>query len=122
MDINFWDYLKDRPFYFYLFNVKYIFKCIKWSFQRAIRGYSDYDLQSADLYVSNLIESILREFAYHLQYEGVGEDAMKVASLFYRYNEAYHQSFLGTFDTEEIVKLRKECFDEFVKVMPYLWD
>jgi hypothetical protein len=50
-----WKYLPN-----WLGNIKYNFKWIKWSWQRAFRGYADCDCWSVDGYLSVIIPDMLR--------------------------------------------------------------
>ena len=48
-------------------NVKYFFRAIKWGWQRAIRGYSDYDTWDLDIYYSNMMIASLSQFRADVQ-------------------------------------------------------
>jgi hypothetical protein len=43
-------------------NIKYFFRTIKWGWQRATRGYSDYDTWDLDVYYSNMMIASLSQF------------------------------------------------------------
>ena len=43
-------------------NICYFFRTIKWGWQRAIRGYSDYDTWDLDVYYSRMMISSLSQF------------------------------------------------------------
>jgi len=42
--------------------IKHFIKCIKWSWQRAVRGYADCDKWNMDKYLQNLILDMLQDF------------------------------------------------------------
>ena len=44
-------------------NIKNFFRCIKWSYQRIVRGYSDYDVWDLDVYYTNIMVNSLRQLA-----------------------------------------------------------
>ena len=44
------------------FNIRHFFKTIKWGWQRATKGYSDYDTWDLDMYYSNLMIASLSQF------------------------------------------------------------
>jgi hypothetical protein len=43
-------------------NIRYFFRTIKWGWQRATRGYSDYDTWNLDVYYSNMMIASLGQF------------------------------------------------------------
>lgn len=43
-------------------NICYFFRTIKWGWQRATRGYSDYDTRDLDVYYSNMMIASLSQF------------------------------------------------------------
>ena len=43
-------------------NIKHFFRTIKWGWQRATKGYSDYDTWNLDAYYSNMIIASLSQF------------------------------------------------------------
>lgn len=43
-------------------NIRYFFRTIKWGWQRATKGYSDYDTWNLDIYYSNMMISSLSQF------------------------------------------------------------
>jgi hypothetical protein len=43
-------------------NIKYFFRAIKWGWQRATKGYSDYDTWNLDVYYSNMMIASLSQF------------------------------------------------------------
>ena len=56
-------------------NICYFFRTIKWGWQRAIRGYSDYDTWDLDVYYSNMIIASLSQFrAETMGYPGYMEN------------------------------------------------
>ncbi len=56
-------------------NIKYFFRAIKWGWQRAIRGYSDYDTWDLDIYYSNMMIASLSQFrAEVIGYPGYMDD------------------------------------------------
>ena len=44
------------------YNIKHFFRTIKWGWQRATRGYSDYDIWDLDVYYSNIMIASLSQF------------------------------------------------------------
>ena len=48
-------------------NIKHFFRTIKWGWQRAIRGYSDYDTWDLDVYYSYMMIASLSQFRAELQ-------------------------------------------------------
>ena len=56
-------------------NIKYFFRAIKWGWQRAIRGYSDYDTWDLDIYYSRMMIASLSQFrAETMGYPGYMEN------------------------------------------------
>ena len=43
-------------------NIKYFFRTIKWGWQRATRGYSDYDTWDLDIFYSRIMIASLSQF------------------------------------------------------------
>lgn len=43
-------------------NIKHFFRTIKWGWQRATKGYSDYDTWNLDVYYSNILIASLSQF------------------------------------------------------------
>ena len=43
-------------------NIRYFFRTIKWGWQRATKGYSDYDTWDLDVYYSNMMIASLSQF------------------------------------------------------------
>ncbi len=85
-----------RTWYGFWGNICYFFRSVKWSCQRALRGYSDYDCWSVDSYLIRLIPSMLRQLARDthgtpLQYEKNPEEwsneLCRIAELLERSNE-----------------------------------
>ena len=61
--LNVWN--EDR-FYGNIFHrIKMFFKCVKWSYQRIVRGYADTDVWSLDWFYSKLFANTLRHLADH---------------------------------------------------------
>lgn len=56
-------------------NIKGFFRATKWGWQRAIRGYSDYDTWDLDIYYSNMMIASLSQFrAEVMGYPGYMDD------------------------------------------------
>ena len=56
-------------------NIRYFFRTIKWGWQRATRGYSDYDVWDLDVYYSNMMIASLSQFrAETMGYPGYMEN------------------------------------------------
>lgn len=56
-------------------NIKYFFRAIRWCWQRAIRGYSDYDTWDLDIYYSRMMIASLSQFrAETMGYPGYMND------------------------------------------------
>ena len=56
-------------------NIKYFFRTIKWCWQRATKGYSDYDTWDLDVYYDRLMIASLSQFrAETMGYPGYMED------------------------------------------------
>lgn len=59
----------------WLDNIKHFFRAIKWSWQRAIRGYSDYDTWDLDVYYCRMMIASLSQFrAETMGYPGYMND------------------------------------------------
>lgn len=59
----------------WLDNIKHFFHTIKWGWQRATKGYSDYDTWDLDVYYSNMIIASLSQFrAETMGYPGYMEN------------------------------------------------
>jgi len=56
-------------------NIKYFFRTIKWGWQRATKGYSDYDTWDLDVYYSRMMIASLSQFRAEAKgYPGYMED------------------------------------------------
>jgi len=129
MDRNIWRSWTKRPFYYYLTQPGQFFKRIKWCWQRITRGYCDCDLWDLDCYVSELIESMLYDFADKTQGypDTLCKDIMEwrnkimeTAYAFTKFNVNYHSALYGFLD-EDPEPYRKAAYEKLIAIMPHLW-
>lgn len=100
------------------FNVKHFFKTIKWGWQRATKGYCEYDLWALDNYYSNLFSASIKQFAkvthghpYSLTEEEWDEVLNEISNCFYKCNEA-NDYFKDTLYEEYLEKCGRPVFIE----------
>ena len=59
-NLNVWKVGYYKGWRWFWWNIKNFFKTFKYAFQRATRGYSDYDVWNADCYLASLISTLVR--------------------------------------------------------------
>ena len=98
-------------------NIKHIFRCIKWSFQRIVRGYCDFDVWDLDSYYCDLIHNSLLElrdtthgFPYDLDEKTWSAWLTETADCFYKGNEG-NNAFTNPYE-EEMSKLHEKWTSE----------
>lgn len=117
-------------------NIKIFFKSIKWGWQRATRGYSDYDVWDLDYFYTHLIANTLDYLGDHhvgvpMEFN-ITEDkdpddwAMWLYDTADLLRQAAHYeddySFTPQYRAEEGERLRQEAFTRLLSKWTSLWD
>lgn len=110
-------------------NIKTARQWIKWSWQRAFRGYADCDLWSIDFYISEILSNMIKDFRENthgypneLTPEDWDKILEKIENGFNASKKIQNMEYEGTEEYEALHKIFDEGMDLFKEWYFGLWD